>query len=180
MNLTTPGLPVDHQIPGFTQTHDHWVSDAIRPSHPLLSPSPALNLSQHQDLFKWVNDRMISLHFQGAPFNIMVIQVYAPTSNTEEAEVEQFYEDLQDLLELTFLYSVLISPRRLSSLLLSKLAARTPWCLHSQTHGCSLGELAPPASSPWHTRCFLALDFQDPTLPTLLTSVAACSSFPGS
>ena len=44
---------------------------------------------------------MISVHFQGKPFNIMVIQVYVPTSNAEEAEVEQFYEDLQDLLELT-------------------------------------------------------------------------------
>ena len=44
---------------------------------------------------------MISVHFQGKPFNIMVIQVYAPTSNAEEAEVEWFYEDLQDLLELT-------------------------------------------------------------------------------
>ena len=47
------------------------------------------------------NDRMISVHFQGKPFNIMVIQVYALTSNAEEAEVEQIYEDLQDLLELT-------------------------------------------------------------------------------
>ena len=47
------------------------------------------------------NDRMISVHLQGKPFNITVIQVYAPTSNAEEAEVEQFYEDLQDLLELT-------------------------------------------------------------------------------
>ena len=47
------------------------------------------------------NDRMISLCFQGKPFNIMVIQVYDPTNNAEEAEVEQFYEDLQDLLELT-------------------------------------------------------------------------------
>ena len=47
------------------------------------------------------NDRMISVHFQGKPFNITVIQVYAPTSNTEEAEVEWFYEDLQDVLELT-------------------------------------------------------------------------------
>ena len=47
------------------------------------------------------NDRMTSVHFQGKPFNIMVIQVYAPTSNIEEAEAEQFYEDLQDLLELT-------------------------------------------------------------------------------
>ena len=44
---------------------------------------------------------MISVHFQGKPFNIMVIEVYAPTSNAEEAEVEWFYEDLQDLLELT-------------------------------------------------------------------------------
>ena len=44
---------------------------------------------------------MISVHFQGKPFNITVIQVYAPTSNAEEAEVERFYEDLQDLLELT-------------------------------------------------------------------------------
>ena len=42
-------------------------------------------------------DRMISVHFQGNPFNITVIQAYAPTSNAEEAEVEQFYEDLQDL-----------------------------------------------------------------------------------
>ena len=47
------------------------------------------------------NDRMISVHFQGKPFNITVIQVYAPTSNAEEAEVEQLYEDLQDFLELT-------------------------------------------------------------------------------
>ena len=47
------------------------------------------------------NDTMISVHFQGKPFNITVIQVYAPTSNAEEAEVEWFYEDLQDLLELT-------------------------------------------------------------------------------
>ena len=47
------------------------------------------------------NNRMISVRFQGKPFNITVIQVYAPTSNAEEAEVEQFYEDLQDLLELT-------------------------------------------------------------------------------
>ena len=47
------------------------------------------------------NDRMISVHFQGKPFNVTVIQVYALISNAEEAEVEQFYEDLQGLLELT-------------------------------------------------------------------------------
>ena len=56
MNRSTPGLPVHHQLPGSTQTHVHWVGDAIQPSHPLLSPSPpALNLSQHQGLFKWVS-----------------------------------------------------------------------------------------------------------------------------
>ena len=56
MNCSTPGLPVHHQLPEFTQTHVHRVSDAIQPSHPLSSPSPpALNLSQHQDLFKWVS-----------------------------------------------------------------------------------------------------------------------------
>ena len=47
------------------------------------------------------NDRMISVHFQGKPFNITVSQAYAPTSNAEEAEVELFYEDLQEFLELT-------------------------------------------------------------------------------
>ena len=56
MNRSTPGLPVHHQLPEFTQTHVHWVSDAIQPSHPLSSPSPlAPNSSQHQSLFQWVN-----------------------------------------------------------------------------------------------------------------------------
>ena len=56
MNHSTLGLPVNHQLPEFTQTHVHWVSDAIQPSHPLSSPSPpAPNLSQHQSLFQWVN-----------------------------------------------------------------------------------------------------------------------------
>ena len=56
MNHGTPGLPVHHQLPEFTQTHVYWVRDAIQPSHPPWSPSPpALNLSQHQGLFKWVS-----------------------------------------------------------------------------------------------------------------------------
>ena len=56
MNRSTPGLPVHHQLLEFTQTHVHWVGDAIQPSHPLLSPfPPALNLSQHRGLFKWVS-----------------------------------------------------------------------------------------------------------------------------
>ena len=56
MKHSTPGLPVYHQLLEFTQTHVHRVGDAIQPSHPLLSPSPpALNPSQHQILFQWVN-----------------------------------------------------------------------------------------------------------------------------
>ena len=59
MNRSTPGLPVPHQLPEFTQTHVHRVSNAIQPSHPLASPfPPAPNPSQHQSLFQWVN----SLH----------------------------------------------------------------------------------------------------------------------
>jgi len=59
MDCSTPGLPVHHQLLELTQTHVHWVGDAIQPSHPLSSPSPpAFNLSQHQGLFQWVS----SLH----------------------------------------------------------------------------------------------------------------------
>ena len=56
MNYSTPGLPVQHQLPEFTQTRVHWVGDASQPSHPLLSPSPtAFKLSQRQDIFQWVH-----------------------------------------------------------------------------------------------------------------------------
>ena len=56
MDCSRPGLPVHHQLPEFTQTHVHWVRDAIQPSHPLSSPSPpAFNISWHQSLFKWVS-----------------------------------------------------------------------------------------------------------------------------
>ena len=56
MDCSTPGFPVHYQLPELTQTHIHWVSDPIQPSHPLSSPSPpAFNLSQHQGLFQWVS-----------------------------------------------------------------------------------------------------------------------------
>ena len=69
-----PGFPVYHQLPEFTQTHVHWVGDAIQPSHPLLSPfPPAFNLSQHQGLFKWVSSshqvaKVLELQLQHQPF----------------------------------------------------------------------------------------------------------------
>ena len=55
MDCSTPGSPVLYYLPGFAQTHIHWVSDAIQSSCPVSSPSPALNLSQNQDLFQWVS-----------------------------------------------------------------------------------------------------------------------------
>ena len=75
MNRSTPGLPVYHQLPEFTQTHVHQVGDAIQPSHPLSSPSPpASNASQHQSLFQRVNSshevaKYWSFSFSISPFN---------------------------------------------------------------------------------------------------------------
>ena len=75
MNSSTPGLPVHHWLPEFTQTYAHWVDDAIQPSHPLLSPSPpAPNPSLHQSIFQWVNsshevDKLWSFSFSISPSN---------------------------------------------------------------------------------------------------------------
>ena len=75
MDCSTPGLPVHHQLPEFTQSHVHWVGDAIQPSHPLLSPSPpVLNLSQHQGLFQWVSSshqvaKVLEFQLQHQSFN---------------------------------------------------------------------------------------------------------------
>ena len=71
VNRSTPGLPVHHQVPESTQTHVHWVSDAIQPSPPLSSPSPpAPNPSQHQGLFQWVNSsHEVAFSFSISPSN---------------------------------------------------------------------------------------------------------------
>ena len=78
MVCTTPGFPIHHQLPELTQTHVHRIGDAIQPSLPLLCPSPpTFNLSQHQDLFKWVSslhqvDKVlgVSASASGLPMNI--------------------------------------------------------------------------------------------------------------
>ena len=75
MDSSTSGLSVHHQPPKFTQTHVHWVGDAIQPSHPLSSPSPTFNLSQHQGLFKWVSyfcqvAKVLEFQHQSLPMNI--------------------------------------------------------------------------------------------------------------
>ena len=79
-----PGLPVYHQLPESTQTHVHWIRDAIQPSHPLLPSSPALNLSQHQGLFEWVSSshqvaKVLELQLQHQSF--FAICQYQQTAN---------------------------------------------------------------------------------------------------
>ena len=76
MNRSTPGLPIHHQLPESIQTHVHQVSDAIQPSHPLSSPSPpALNLSQHQGLFKWVSLHIRWPKYWSFSFSISLLRV---------------------------------------------------------------------------------------------------------
>ena len=77
MDCSRPGLPVHHQLPEFTQTRVHWVSDAIQPSHPLLFPSPAFSLSQHQGLFKWVSFCIRWPKYWSFSFNISPSKEYS-------------------------------------------------------------------------------------------------------
>ena len=92
MDCSTPGFPVHHQFPEFTQTHVHWVSDAIQPPHPLSSPSPpTFNLSQPQDIFKWVR----SSH-QVA--KVLEFQLQHPFPSNEHPGLISFRLDWLDLL----------------------------------------------------------------------------------
>ena len=116
MNCSTPGLPVHHQLPEFTQTHVHWVSDCIQPSHPLSSPSPhAPNPSQHQSLFQWVNSshevaKVLEFHhsFQRNPRadllqNGLVGSPCSPRNSQESSPTPQFKSINSSVL--SFLYS---------------------------------------------------------------------------
>ena len=91
MNRSTPGLPVHHQLPEFTQTHAHRLADAIQPSHPLSSPSPpALNPSQHQGLFQWVNSSHEVAKYWSFSFSI--------SPSNEHTGLISFRMDLLDVL----------------------------------------------------------------------------------
>ena len=72
MDCSTPGLPVYHQLPEFTQTHVHWVGDSIKPSHPVI-PFSSFHLSQHQGLFKWVSSSL----YWSFSFNISTSNEYS-------------------------------------------------------------------------------------------------------
>ena len=91
MDRSTPGIPVCHQLPEFTQTHVHWVGNAIQSSHPLSSPSPpAFNLSQYQGLFKWVSSLHQVTEELGFSFNI--------SPSNEHAGLISFSMDWLDLI----------------------------------------------------------------------------------
>ena len=89
MDCSTPSVTVHHQLPELAQTHVHWVGDAIQPSHPLLSPSPAFNLSQHQGFFQWVS----SLHQEAR-----VLMSFSISSSNEYSRLISFRTDWLDLL----------------------------------------------------------------------------------
>ena len=123
MNRSTPGLHVHHQLPESTQTHVHWVGDAIQPSHPLSAPSPpAPNPSQHQSLFQWVN----SLHevakglefqaqhqsFHWTPrtdflYDVLVGSPCSPRDSQESSPIPQFKSINSSAL--SFLYSPILT-----------------------------------------------------------------------
>ena len=78
VDCSTPGFPVQHQLPEPTQTHVHRVGDAIQPSHPLLSPSPlAFNLSQHQGLFQWISSSHQVANYWSFSFSISLSNEYS-------------------------------------------------------------------------------------------------------
>ena len=108
MNRSTPGLPVHHQLPEFTQTHVHWVSDDIQPSHLLSSPyPPAPNPSQHQSLFQWVNSSHEVAKVQMRPYSspilssVSFLSLPAPMRSAWEHDHAHpdNYSDGSDILE---------------------------------------------------------------------------------
>ena len=123
MDCNTSGLPAHHQLPEFTQTCVHWVSDAIQPSHPLWSPPPTFNLSQHQCLFKWVSPlhqvpKISEFQFQHRSFQWtlrtdllqdgLVGSPCSPRDSQEPSPTPQFKSINSSAL--SFLYSQTLTP----------------------------------------------------------------------
>ena len=106
MNCSTPGLPVHHQLPESTQTHVHWVGDAIQPSPPVSPSPPGLNLSQHQGLFQWVSSlhqvaKVLELQLQHQSFQWMNIQGWFPLRLT--GLISLLSEELSRVLSSTII-----------------------------------------------------------------------------
>ena len=87
MDCSMPGLPIYHQLPEFTQTHVHWIGDAIQPSHPLSSPSPAFNLSQHQGLFQFSASG-------GQSIGVLALASFLPKNTQDWSPLEWDWLDL--------------------------------------------------------------------------------------
>ena len=117
MDCSTTDFPVHHQLPELVHTHVHWVSDAIQLSHPLSSPSPAFNLSQHQGLFQWVRSlhqvaRILELQLQHQPFQWIFRTDFlydwlfgSPCSPRDSQESSSTQFKTINSLVLSFLYS---------------------------------------------------------------------------
>ena len=139
MNYSTPGLPIHHQLPEFTQTHVHQIGDAIHPSHPLSSPSPpATNPSQHQGLFQWVNSshevaKVLEFQLQHQSFQWtprtyllqggLVGSPCSPRDSQESSPAPQFKSI--NFLVLSFLHSPRISTFTLTISCLT--TSNLPW-----------------------------------------------------
>ena len=99
MNRSTPGLLVHHQLLEFTQTHVYWVGDAIQPSHPLSSCSPpALNLFQHQGLFKWVEEKVMSTMGEELIWCIWWLSQITPKAAEHRQILQKQYSSVNDTL----------------------------------------------------------------------------------
>ena len=123
MNHSTSGLPVHHQLPEFTQTHVHRVSDAIQPSHPLSSPSPpAANPSQHQGIFQWLNSGMRWPKYWSFSFSII-------PSNEHPGQIS-FRMDWLDLLAVQGTLKSLIQPQFKSIIFGAQLSSQSNSHIH--------------------------------------------------
>ena len=117
MDCSSSGFSSLHHLPEFAQTHVHWVSDAIQPSHPLLPPSPILNLSQHQGLFQWVSSshlmaKILELRLQHQSFQLLFMVDFfwdllvwspcCPRDSQESSLAPQFKSNNSSLLSLLY------------------------------------------------------------------------------
>ena len=137
MNCSTPGLPVFHHLLEFTQTHVHWVSDAIQPSHPLSSSSPiAFSLSQHQGLFQWVSSshqvaRVLELQLEHQSFQWMfrvdflyIWLVGSPSSSRTLKSLLQHHSSKASILRLSAFFMFQLSHPSMTT---GKTIALTRW-----------------------------------------------------
>ena len=170
MNRSTPGLPVQHQLPEFTQTHVHRVSDAIQPSHPLLSPSPsAPNPSQHQGLFQWVKSshevaKVLEFQLQHHSLqrnpradllpNGLVGSPCSPRDSQESSPTPQFKSI--NSLALSLLHSPTLTSIHDHILAMARLSLTTvlrsqycglPWWLSGVESTCQSGSVPDPGGS---------------------------------